>query len=39
MPKWVPARDEAIHIYDEVITALPHHELAAHALFGEGKNY
>jgi outer membrane protein assembly factor BamD (BamD/ComL family) len=37
MPKWVPARDEAIRIYDEVITALPHHELAAHALFGKAK--
>jgi outer membrane protein assembly factor BamD (BamD/ComL family) len=35
MPKWIPARDEAIAIYDEVITALPHHELAAHALFGK----
>jgi outer membrane protein assembly factor BamD (BamD/ComL family) len=37
MPKWVPARDEAIRIYDEVVTALPHHELAAHALFGKAK--
>ncbi|MBS0603741.1 MAG: tetratricopeptide repeat protein [Verrucomicrobia bacterium] len=37
MPKWVPARDEAIAIYDEVITALPHHELAAQALFGKAK--
>jgi len=37
MPKWVPARDEAIAVYDEVITALPHHELAAHALFGKAK--
>jgi outer membrane protein assembly factor BamD (BamD/ComL family) len=37
MPKWVPAGDEAIKIYDEVITALPHHELAAHALFGKAK--
>ncbi len=37
MPKWVPARDEAIRIYDEVITALPHHELAAHALFNKAK--
>ena len=37
MPKWVPARSEAIAIYDEVITALPHHELSAHALFGKGK--
>jgi tetratricopeptide (TPR) repeat protein len=37
LPKWVPARDEAIRIYDEVITALPHHELAAQALFGKAK--
>lgn len=37
MPKWIPARDEAIAIYEEVITALPHHELAAHALFGKAK--
>jgi outer membrane protein assembly factor BamD (BamD/ComL family) len=37
MPKWVPARNEAIAIYDEVITALPHHELAAQALFGKAK--
>lgn len=37
MPKWIPARDEAIAIYEEVITALPHHELAAQALFGKAK--
>lgn len=37
MPKWVPARDEAIAIYDEVITALPHHELAAQALYGKAQ--
>ncbi len=37
MPKWIPARDEAIAIYDEVITALPHHELAAQALFGKAR--
>jgi outer membrane protein assembly factor BamD (BamD/ComL family) len=37
MPKWVPAREEAIAIYDEVITALPHHELAAQALYGKAK--
>ena len=37
MPKWVPARTEAISIYDEVITALPHHDLSAHALFGKAK--
>ncbi len=35
MPKWIPAKEEAIAIYDEVITALPHHELAAQALFGK----
>lgn len=35
MPKWIPAREEAIAIYDEVITALPHHDLAALALFGK----
>lgn len=37
MPKWIPAREEAIAIYDEVITALPHHELAAQSLFGKAK--
>jgi outer membrane protein assembly factor BamD (BamD/ComL family) len=37
LPKWVPAKEEAIAIFDEVITALPHHELAAHALFGKAK--
>jgi outer membrane protein assembly factor BamD (BamD/ComL family) len=37
LPKWVPAREEAIAIYDEVITALPHHELAARSLFGKAK--
>ncbi|MBS0620305.1 MAG: outer membrane protein assembly factor BamD [Verrucomicrobia bacterium] len=37
MPKWVPAREEAVSIYDEVITALPHHDLAAKALFGKAE--
>ncbi len=37
LPKWIPAREEAIAIYDEVITALPHHPLAAQALFGKGQ--
>jgi len=37
MPKWVPAGSEAITIYNEVISALPHHELAAHALFGKAE--
>ena len=34
-PKWLPAAQDAIVIYDEVITALPHHDLAASALFGK----
>ncbi len=37
MPKWMPAGAEAIAIYDEVISALPHNELAAHALFGKAE--
>jgi outer membrane protein assembly factor BamD (BamD/ComL family) len=37
MPKWLPAAEEAIEIYDEVISALPHHELAIQALFGKGE--
>ena len=42
MPKWAPSGNEAVTIYDEVISALPHHDLAAHALYGKaqvlGKN-
>lgn len=37
LPKWIPAREEALAIYDEVITALPHHDLGAKALYGKGK--
>ncbi|MBS0630100.1 MAG: outer membrane protein assembly factor BamD [Verrucomicrobia bacterium] len=37
MPKWAPADDEALQIYDEVISALPHNELAAKALYGKAK--
>jgi outer membrane protein assembly factor BamD (BamD/ComL family) len=37
LPRWMPAKDEAIEIYDEVINALPNDELAAKALFGKGK--
>ena len=37
MPKWMPAAEEAIEIYDEVISALPHHELAIQSLFGKGE--
>lgn len=37
MPKWIPAGIDAITIYDEVISALPHHDLSAHALFGKAE--
>lgn len=37
MPKWVSAEDDAIAIFDEVITALPNHILAAKALFAKAK--
>jgi outer membrane protein assembly factor BamD (BamD/ComL family) len=37
MPKWLPAAEEAIAIYEEVITALPHHDLAARSLFGKAQ--
>jgi outer membrane protein assembly factor BamD (BamD/ComL family) len=37
MPKWMPATDDAVAIYDEVITALPSDDLAAQSLFGKGK--
>lgn len=33
--KIVPAKDEAITIYDEVIHSLPFHELTPHAYFGK----
>jgi outer membrane protein assembly factor BamD (BamD/ComL family) len=36
MPKWMPASHEAIEIYEEVIMALPQHDLAVQALLGKG---
>ena len=36
LPKWMPAKEDAITIYDEVISALPNDDLAALALFGKG---
>jgi outer membrane protein assembly factor BamD (BamD/ComL family) len=33
----MPAKDEAVKIYDEVINALPNDDLAAKSLFGKGK--
>jgi outer membrane protein assembly factor BamD (BamD/ComL family) len=35
LPKWAPAKDDAIKIYEEVISALPNDDLAAKALFGK----
>lgn len=37
LPKWVPAIEDALSIYDEVIMALPHHELGAKALYGKAR--
>lgn len=37
LPRWMPAKEEAIEIYDEVINALPNDDLAAKALFGKAK--
>ena len=37
LPKWVPANEEAIAIYDEVIAALPHHDVGAQALYGKAQ--
>ncbi len=36
MPRWIPAFREAIDIYDEVIMALPQHDLAVQSLLGKG---
>lgn len=36
MPKLLPAKEEALAIYDEVISALPHNEVAAEALYSKG---
>ena len=36
MPKWVSGKDDALLIYDEVITAQPHSEIAAKSLLHKG---
>lgn len=36
MPKWASGRTLALNTYDEVISALPCHPIAAHALFSKG---
>ncbi len=35
LPKWVSAQDSALIIYDEVVAALPNHELAIQALYSK----
>lgn len=37
LPQWSNAKEEALAIYEEVISALPNHELAAKALFGKAR--
>lgn len=36
LPRLIPAQSEALAIYEEIIAALPHHDIAARALFGKG---
>lgn len=35
-PRWRSGRHDAIEIYDEVFHSLPHHPMAAEALYGKG---
>jgi len=37
MPAWVPAKEDSIEIYDEVIAALPHSEIAAKSLLSKAR--
>lgn len=37
LPKWISGQDSALVIYDEVIAALPNHELALRALYSKGE--
>lgn len=37
MPKILPAKEDALKIYDEVIATLPHSEIAAQSLLGKAK--
>ena len=39
LPKWAGAWEDAYALYDEVITTLPRHEVAAKALFNKGGMY
>ena len=35
--KWVPARQEALDLYEEIISTLPNHELTAQSLFAKAE--
>ncbi len=37
MPAWIPAREDSIEIFDEVIAALPHSEFAIQSLLNKAK--
>lgn len=37
MPAWLPAQEDALKIYDEVIAALPHSEISAKSLLSKAK--
>lgn len=37
LPKWISGQDSALVIYDEVVAALPNHELAVRALYSKGE--
>jgi outer membrane protein assembly factor BamD (BamD/ComL family) len=37
MPKWAPAKELAIDIYNEIIAALPCHEMAVQAMFAKAQ--
>lgn len=37
MPAWVPAQEDSIEIYDEVIAALPHSEFAVKSLLSKSR--
>lgn len=37
LPAWVPAKEDSIDIYDEVIAALPHSDLAIRALLSKAR--
>jgi outer membrane protein assembly factor BamD (BamD/ComL family) len=37
MPQWFPAKEEAVKVYDEIITSLPNHEITSKALFSKAE--